>query len=138
MITSRTLSMPVCVAASISSTSMSRPCAISWHASQVPQGSAVGPSSQLSARASRRAVVVLPTPRGPAKTNAWWMRPLVSALRSVCVTACCPTTSSKRCGRHLRARTVYMTWSRTSRLRMKADADPTAAREGLRHMSVTT
>ena len=43
MITSRMLSTPVCVAASISSTSMSRPCAISTQASQTPHGSAVGP-----------------------------------------------------------------------------------------------
>ena len=71
MITSRTLSMPVWVAASISRTSMSRPAAISRQASQMPHGSAVGPCSQFSARASMRAVVVLPTPRGPAKTNAW-------------------------------------------------------------------
>ena len=64
------------------------------------------PCSQFSARARMRAVVVLPTPRGPANTNACASRPLASALRSVRVTACCPTTSSNRCGRHLRA----MTW----------------------------
>jgi hypothetical protein len=28
-------------------------------------------------------------------------------LRNVRVTACCPTTSSKRCGRHFRAITWY-------------------------------
>ena len=106
MITSRTLSTPVCVAASISSTSMSRPSAISTQASHTPHGSAVGPFTQFSARARMRAVVVLPTPRGPANTNACASRPLASALRSVRVTACCPTTSSNRCGRHLRA----MTW----------------------------
>ena len=38
---------------------------------------------QLSARARMRAVVVLPTPRAPAKTNACASRPLASALRSV-------------------------------------------------------
>ena len=43
MTTSRMLSMPVWLAASISSTSMSRPCAISTHASQSPHGSGVGP-----------------------------------------------------------------------------------------------
>jgi hypothetical protein len=85
---------------------MSRPSAISTHASQVPHGSAVGPFTQFSARARMRAVVVLPTPRGPAKTNACARRPLASALRSVRVTACCPTTSSNRWGRHFRA----MTW----------------------------
>ena len=35
----------------------------------------------MSARASMRAVVVLPQPRGPAKTNACAMRLLLSALR---------------------------------------------------------
>ena len=105
MITSRTLSTPVCVAASISSTSRSRPSAISTHMSQMPHGSAVGPFSQFSARARMRAVVVLPTPRAPAKTNACAMRPVTIALRSVWVTPFCPTTSSKRWGRHLRART---------------------------------
>ena len=88
MMTSRTLSTPVCVAASISSTSMSRPSAISTHASQTPHGSAVGPFTQLSARASMRAVVVLPQPRGPANTKACAMRPLLSAFLSVRVTAC--------------------------------------------------
>ena len=103
MMTSRTLSMPVWVAASISSTSMSRPSAISMHASHSPHGSGVGPFTQFSARARMRAVVVLPTPRGPAKTNACASRWLASALRSVRVTACCPTTSSNFWGRHLRA-----------------------------------
>ena len=68
-----------------------------------PHGSGVGPLTQFNARARIRAVVVLPTPRGPANTNACARRPLDSALRSVRVTACCPTTSSNRCGRHLRA-----------------------------------
>jgi hypothetical protein len=85
---------------------MSRPSAISTHASQTPHGSGVGPFTQLSARARIRADVVLPTPRGPANTNACASRPLASALRSVRVTACCPTTSSNFCGRHFRA----MTW----------------------------
>ena len=105
MITSRTLSTSVCVAASISSTSMSRPAAISTHASQVPHGSAVGPVWQLRARARMRAVVVLPTPRGPANTKAWATRPPPIAFCSVRVTPAWPTTSSNRCGRHLRART---------------------------------
>ena len=47
MITSRTLSTPVWVAASISSTSMSRPSAISMQASQTPHGVGVGPSTQF-------------------------------------------------------------------------------------------
>ena len=65
----------------------------------------VGPFSQLSARARIRAVVVLPTPRGPANTNDCAMRPLLMALASVRVTAGWPTTSSNCCGRHLRAST---------------------------------
>ena len=105
MMTSRTLSTWVLVAASISMTSMSRPCAISTQASQVPQGSAVGPVTQFRPRARIRAVVVLPTPRGPEKTNDWAMRFAAIALRSVCVTPRWPMTSSNRCGRHLRART---------------------------------
>ena len=59
----------------------------------------------FNALARMRAVVVLPTPRGPANTNACASRLLASALRSVRVTACCPTTSSNFCGRHLRAMT---------------------------------
>ncbi len=106
MMTSRTLSMPVFDAASISRTSMSRPSAISRQASHTPQGSGVGPFSQLSMRARMRAVVVLPTPRGPPKTKAWAMRPLAMAFRRVCVTARWPTTSSSFCGRQRRAITV--------------------------------
>ena len=83
IITSRTFSTWVWVAASISRTSMSRPSAISTHASQVPHGSAVAPCSQLSARAKMRAVVVFPTPRGPAKTKAGASRAVAIALRSV-------------------------------------------------------
>ena len=84
---------------------MSRPSAISTQASQTPHGSAVGPCSQFSARARMRAVVVLPTPRGPEKTNDCAIRFAPMALRSVWVTPRCPMTSSNRCGRHLRART---------------------------------
>ncbi|MEZ5291871.1 MAG: hypothetical protein R2745_12360 [Vicinamibacterales bacterium] len=104
MITSRTLSTPVWVAASISRTSMSRPSAISMQASQVPHGVGVGPWAQFRARARMRAVVVLPQPRGPAKTKAWAIRRPVRALRRVRVTAGWPRTSSNVWGRHLRAR----------------------------------
>ena len=41
------------------------PEAISWHEGQTLQGVIVGPFSQLSPLARIRAVVVLPTPRGP-------------------------------------------------------------------------
>jgi hypothetical protein len=62
---SRTFSTPLFEAPSISATSTEVPAAISVQARQVPQGVAVGPCSQLSALASSRAAVVLPTPRGP-------------------------------------------------------------------------
>ena len=55
MMTSRTLSTPVCVAASISRTSRSRPCAISTQASHSPHGSA------------RRAVHAVQRPRQDAR-----------------------------------------------------------------------
>ena len=68
MITSRTLSTPVCVAASISRHVDVAPFARSRRtASHTPHGSAVGPLTQFSARARMRAVVVLPTPRGPGE-----------------------------------------------------------------------
>jgi hypothetical protein len=47
-----------------------------------------------------RAVVVLPTPRGPAKMNDCASRPLAMAFFSVSTVPRWPTTSSKRCGRH--------------------------------------
>ena len=39
-----------------------------------PQGSAVGPCSQLTIFARIRAVEVFPVPRGPQNRNAWWRR----------------------------------------------------------------
>ncbi|MBP1636622.1 MAG: hypothetical protein H6Q10_3196 [Acidobacteria bacterium] len=86
---------------------MSRPSAISTQASHAPQGSGVGPgpAMQLRPRARMRAEVVLPTPRGPANTYACARRPVRIAFWSVRVTPPCPTTSSKRWGRHLRAST---------------------------------
>ncbi len=99
MMTARTLSTWVLVAASISRTSMSRPSVISTHASQTPHGSAVGPCSQFSARARMRAVVVLPTPRGPEKTNDCAIRLAPMAFRSVCVTPRMrPTAIRRACG----------------------------------------
>src|SRR4051794_31229334 len=72
-----------------------------------PQGSGVGPFSQLSARARIRADVVLPHPRGPVKRKACATRPVFSALTSVRTTCSCPVRSEKRWGRYLRARTRY-------------------------------
>ena len=65
MISSRTFSTPVRDAASSSYTSGCSPFAIITQSSHVPSGSGVGPCSHSSAFASRRAVVVLPVPRGP-------------------------------------------------------------------------
>ena len=67
MILSRTLSMPVLDAASISATSIERPSAIATHSSHVPQGSVVGPFTQFIALASSLASVVLPVPFVPVK-----------------------------------------------------------------------
>src|SRR5262249_6713218 len=67
MIEVRTVSTPVFEAASISSTSTDVEVAISRQEAHSPQGSTVGPFMQLRALATIRAVVVLPTPRAPAK-----------------------------------------------------------------------
>src|SRR5437773_2347645 len=69
-IRSRILSTWVCEAPSISRTSKAEPSPISLQFEQALHGSGVGPRSQLSALASSRAVVVLPTPRGPVKRKA--------------------------------------------------------------------
>src|SRR2546423_8322997 len=86
---------------------MSLPAAISTQGPHTPQGSGVGPFSQLSARARIRADVVLPHPRGPVKRKACATRPVFSALTSVRTTCSCPVRSEKRWGRYLRARTRY-------------------------------
>ena len=82
----RTSSTPLFDAPSISSTSVSRPAVISTQIAHVPHGSGVGPDSQLSALASRRAVVVLPTPRTPVKRKACATRSELIAFLSVRVT----------------------------------------------------
>ena len=67
--------------------------------SHVPQGSPFSGCSQLTARANTFAVEVLPVPRVPQNRYACAMRPLVIWLRSVLITASCPTKSSNRAGR---------------------------------------
>src|SRR5258708_4366686 len=67
IITSRTGTISVFDAASISSTSIALAAAISTHDEHSLQGSAVGPFMQLRALANSLAVVVLPTPRAPEK-----------------------------------------------------------------------
>src|SRR4051794_25042605 len=107
--TSRMLSTPVLLAASISMTSMSCPLAIAWHDSHLPHGSGVGPGVdwQFSALAMIRALDVLPVPRVPQNRYAWAIRPDEIAFFSVCATWSCPTNWSKLFDRYLRARTVY-------------------------------
>ena len=61
--------------------------------------------SQLMILARRRAVVVLPHPRGPAKRYAWATLSFSTAFLSVSVMCSWPTTSEKVCGLHFRART---------------------------------
>jgi hypothetical protein len=98
---SRASSTEVCEAASISITSTARPSATATHDAQTPQGRFAGSGSrQLTAFASRRAIVVLPTPRGPVKRYACATRSSTIALRSVCTTCSCPTSSSNVCDRH--------------------------------------
>ena len=102
----RISSTPLLEAASISSTSTGAPETKSTHEGHFPQASGASPRAvHASALASRRAVVVFPTPRGPVNRYACATRPEASALRSVRVTASWPTTASKACGRHFRAST---------------------------------
>src|SRR2546430_8072311 len=86
-------------------TSTEMPWAISKQLGHFPQGVLVGPRSQLSALASRRATVVLPTPRVPEKRNARAIRFAVMAFTSICTTCGCPITSSNMLGRYFRAET---------------------------------
>ena len=100
---------PVCEAASISITSMCWPAMIA--ASCRPPGVSSSDGllmtsvSLFSARASRRAVVVFPTPRTPVSMKACAMRPVAKALVRVLTMASCPIRSSKVRGRYLRANT---------------------------------
>ncbi len=86
-------------AASISITSSERACAIERHDSHTPQGSTVGPFSQLRQAARILAIEVLPVPREPTNRYAWCTRPSSTALRSVRTTASWPTTSANVRGR---------------------------------------
>src|SRR5215472_12885622 len=104
---SRTSSTPVLDAPSISSTSTELPAVISWQFTHALHGVGVGPRSQLSALASTRAAVVLPTPRTPVKRKACATRPARIAFASVRETCSCPTRSSNVCGRQRRADTTY-------------------------------
>ena len=72
---SRASSTPPWDAASISTTSRCCPSRTATHWSQEPQGSGVGPDSQLTILARIRAVEVLPVPRGPQSRKACARRP---------------------------------------------------------------
>jgi hypothetical protein len=95
VISSRTSSTLVRLAASISCTSVEVPAVISRQGEHSPQGVTVGPRSQFRQRARMRASVVLPTPRGPVSKMACGTRCCRIALRSGVVTCACPVTSSK-------------------------------------------
>jgi len=105
----RISSTPVFDAPSISITSISSPLFIDTQLSHWQQGSGVGASDfrQLSALASIRAIVVLPTPRVPVKRYACATCPVLTAFFSVCEIGSCPTTSSNLCDLYRLANTVY-------------------------------
>src|SRR5262245_59679090 len=102
-------STPVLEAASISITSTGAPETKSWQDGHALHASGPLRWVQASALARSRAVVVLPTPRGPVKRYACATRPDLSAFCSVRVTGSWPTTASNTCGRQCRARTWYVT-----------------------------
>ena len=62
--------------------------------------------SQLIDLAKMRALVVLPTPRGPQNKYACANFPVSMAFLSVTMRAFCPTTVSNVEGRYLRADTI--------------------------------
>ena len=80
---SRMLSMPRLLAASISTRSRAEPLAMASHEVQRLQGSPCSRFAQFTARARIRAVVVFPVPRGPLKRYACTTCPDASAFRSV-------------------------------------------------------
>ena len=104
--------MPRLVAASISMTSTALPARISVQESQMPQGSGVGRSARadLVAAVQRHGQDAGDGGLADAAVAAEdvAVRDAVlrqSAFSSVRVTWSWPTTSAKRCGRYLRART---------------------------------
>src|SRR4051812_24774630 len=110
---SRASSTPRLDAASISTTSSDdEPAQMRWQLAHSPQGSLESVRrSQLSAIASTRARVVLPTPRGPQSRYPCATRPRAIAPFSVAATCDCTATSAKVFGRYLRARARDMSES---------------------------
>src|SRR3989344_4657283 len=109
---SRTLSTPVCEAASISTTSKALPernarqLKHSWHGSLVPAARPV----QLTVLAKRRATVVLPTPRGPHNKYAWAIIPLAISDSKIIFTVVCPIIADQVSGRCLVWRAIYLSF----------------------------
>src|SRR5258708_322287 len=101
---SRILSIPRLEAASISITLNELPAVISRHCWQVLHGSPFTGLLQLMVLANRRAVLVLPVPRGPVKRYACARLPLLRAFLSVRIIGSCPTRSPNVFERHLRYR----------------------------------
>jgi hypothetical protein len=76
--------------------------------SQWPQGSISGPGEeQLIILAKIRAVVVFPTPLGPAKRYAWASCPLLIELDRVLAILSWPISVSKESGLYFLADTIY-------------------------------
>ena len=100
--------MPRLLAPSSSTRSSALPSPNDLHDAQALHGSpglflaSAAFFSQLIAFASKRAVVVLPVPRGPENRYACDTLCEANALISVRVTTFWPETSAKHCGRHLR------------------------------------
>src|SRR5947209_14757834 len=112
-------------AASISMTSIEVAPAMATQDSQAPQGSVVGPRSQLRQAARILAIDVLPVPRDPTKRLAWCTLPCSTALRRVRTTCSWPTTSAKVRGRWRRYSDGADTAARASLRTLPADG-PTA------------
>ena len=111
----RTLSMrtfisstPLFEAASSSWIQYERPSANERHDSHVPHGSMSSEGlEQLIIFAKIRAVVVLPTPRGPQKRYAWASCPLRIEFLRVWAILSCPIRVPNESGLYFLAETIY-------------------------------
>src|SRR5437868_5554976 len=96
------LSTPVFEAASISIRSVVISRLPARQFGHLLHGFSTSSEVQLAALASRRAALVLPTPRGPVKRYACEILPDAMAFLSVRTTGSWPTSSSNVCERYLR------------------------------------